>query len=115
MQAAERILIQSCGINMNTWVVGNQPVGHHSITYRDNVGKHVQIPANRFVSTSKPLDREEFGQKVFFMKVRIMAGQANLEGNPYGYTDFKWLTKDELKAELAPEYYHCVRSMIADR
>ena len=33
LQAAERILVQSCGINMNTWLVGNHPVGHYVFTY----------------------------------------------------------------------------------
>ncbi|RSM15662.1 hypothetical protein CEP52_000600 [Fusarium oligoseptatum] len=42
-------------------------------------------------------------------------GSADLEGNPFGYTDFKWLTREELEAELSPEYFKGVRNMMADR
>ena len=40
-----------------------------------------------------------------------MAGQAKIDGNPYGYTDFKWLTKDELKDILKRS--HAIWSDIA--
>lgn len=90
---------RTAGINMNTWIVGRVPVAHR-----------VTRPT---YSADGAL--EQRGEKTFFIKGRIMAGQADLEGNPYGYTDFKWLTREELKEAFDPEYFHSVRNMMADR
>lgn len=98
-QAAKRVLEQAAGVNMNTWVVGRVPVAHlveHPVRKADGV-----------------VDKK--GKKTFFLKGRIMAGQADLKGNPLGYTDFKWLTREELEKELSPEYYKGVRNMMSDR
>ena len=84
---------------MNTWIVGRVPVAHL-------VTQPVLTPSGEI---------QKKGQKTFFLKGRIMAGQADLKGNPFGYTDFKWLTREELEKELAPEYFRGVRNMMADR
>lgn len=55
------------------------------------------------------------GEKTFFLKGRIMAGQANLTGNKLGLRDFNWLTKEELMEKLPFPYYRGVRNMMADR
>lgn len=98
-EAAKRILDQAAGVNMNTWIVGRVPVAH--------LVKQPVLQADGSV--------QEKGEKTFFLKGRIMAGQADLSGNPFGYTDFKWLTREELETELAPEYYRGVRNMMAIR
>ncbi|KAM5359442.1 hypothetical protein ACJZ2D_014462 [Fusarium nematophilum] len=98
-ESAKRVLDQAAGVNMNTWVVGRVPVAH--------VVSQPKLRADGTV--------EKKGQKTFFVKGRIMAGQADLEGNPFGYTDFKWLTREELEQELSPEYFKGVRNMMADR
>lgn len=72
---------------MNTWIVGHAPIGH--------------------------LSGPE--SKTFFMKGRIMAGQANLEGNQYGLEDYKWLTREELQKHVGNKYYSHVKNMLADR
>ncbi|KAF2477376.1 uncharacterized protein BDR25DRAFT_274471 [Lindgomyces ingoldianus] len=100
--AAERILIQSGGINMNTWVVGNIPIGHH---------QH-DIQADLLKSSKNP---NELGFKTFFMKARIMAGQANLLENKLGLADFKWLAKEELEKEVEKKYWQSVKNMLAER
>lgn len=84
---------------MNTWVVGRVPVAH--------VVTQPVVKADGTV--------EKKGQKTFFLKGRIMAGQADLGGNRFGYSDFKWLTREELEKELSPEYFHSVRNMMGDR
>lgn len=94
-QAAERILVQSAGVNMNTWIVGHTPIGHHIRKPRDGENRAVE--------------------KTFFLRGRIMAGQANLEGNAYGLNDFKWLTKQEMAKVLKPKYFSQVRNMLSDR
>ncbi|KAH7162547.1 39S mitochondrial ribosomal protein L46-domain-containing protein [Dactylonectria estremocensis] len=98
-ESAKRTLDEAAGVNMNTWVVGRVPVAHV-------VTKPV-VKADGTV--------EKRGQKTFFLKGRIMAGQADLEGNRFGYSDYKWLTREELKNELSPEYFHGVHNMMADR
>ncbi|MCJ1368923.1 54S ribosomal protein L17 mitochondrial [Loxospora ochrophaea] len=100
--AAERILVQAGGINMNTWVIGNVPVGHFNLNY----------PQAK-VDLEKKL--EQLGEKTFFMKARIMAGQADLKDNPLGLDDFKWLAKDEIQKEVHPQYWNAVRNMLVER
>ncbi|KAM0485902.1 hypothetical protein ACHAPX_000598 [Trichoderma viride] len=98
-EGAKRVLDQAAGVNMNTWLVGRVPVAH--VVQEPVLGNNGEV--------------QKQGQKTFFIKGRIMAGQADLKGNPFGYTDFKWLTREELEKELAPEYFRGVRNMMADR
>lgn len=87
---------------MNTWVVGHAPVGHY---------------ARDFLQPTENFENKvvELGEKIFFMKSRIMAGQARLEGNKLGLTDFKWLTKDEIQKLATPRYWSMVEGMLTDR
>lgn len=98
-QGAERVLEQAAGVNMNTWIVGRVPVAHLVVPAK-------MEPDGTII---------EKGRKTFFLKGRIMAGQADLKGNPLGYTDFEWLTREELEKKLSPEYFHGVKNMLADR
>ncbi|KAH9892932.1 39S mitochondrial ribosomal protein L46-domain-containing protein [Xylariomycetidae sp. FL2044] len=98
-QTAARALESAAGVNMNTWIVGRVPVAHL-----------VTQPV-----FDDELSLKQRGEKVFFLKGRIMAGQANLENNKFGLRDFNWLTKEELKEKLDGEYFHAVRNMMADR
>ncbi|KAF1925633.1 uncharacterized protein M421DRAFT_102969 [Didymella exigua CBS 183.55] len=98
--AAQRILNTSAGANMNTWLVGHVPVGHYTSTY------------------SAPLSRaglHEQGSKTFFLKARIMAGQASLADSKLGLRDFQWLHKEELQRAVEPDYWRQVKNMIAER
>lgn len=101
MQAAERVLVQSGGINMNTWMVGNAPIGHWQYNY--------ESPQK----TSS--GAQELGFKTFFMKARIMAGQADLTKNEFGLKDFKWLVKEEVQKSVSWQYWRAVRNMLTDR
>lgn len=85
---------------MNTWLVGNNPIGHHQLEYKEP----------RTVGSLT-----EQGYKTFFLKVRIMAGQINLKDNQLGLQDFKWLAKEELKKEVDFNYWHAVKNMLAER
>jgi large subunit ribosomal protein L46 len=100
-QAAERILVQAGGLNMNTWIVGNSPVGFH------------QFNNPKKVTNDKGIT--ELGEKTFFMKGRIMAGQANLEKNSLGLKDFKWLAKEEIEKTVLDRYWAAVRNMLPER
>lgn len=78
---------------MNTWIVGNVPIGHF-----------VKKPSS---------DRK--GLKTFFMKGRIMAGQADLTKNLMGFEDYRWLTKEETRRIVNGTYWGWVKNMLADR
>lgn len=101
-QAAERVLVQAGGPNMNTWVIGNQPIGHHEYNFPQLV-------------RTKESGAEEVGEKVFFMKARIMAGQADLGLNQHGLKDFRWLASEEIKELVTPAYWTSVRRMLPQR
>ncbi|KAI5926360.1 39S mitochondrial ribosomal protein L46-domain-containing protein [Camillea tinctor] len=98
-ETAARVLEDAAGVNMNTWMVGRVPVAHLVIK-------------PKFDEKSALIQR---GEKIFFLKGRIMAGQADLKNNRMGLEDFNWLTKEELKEKLDEEYFHAVRNMMADR
>ncbi|MCJ1447866.1 MAG: 39S ribosomal protein L46, mitochondrial [Stictis urceolatum] len=97
-QAAERLMVQAGGVNMNTWLVGNAPVGHYVHRYEEAVTDEEKI--------------ERLGEKTFYMKARILAGKPDLNGNALGLKDYKWLCKEELEKELSPDYYRAVRNML---
>jgi large subunit ribosomal protein L46 len=84
---------------MNTWIVGHVPVGHH-------IAKPRYLPDS---TLEKP------GEKTFFMKARILAGQADLKDNLFGLSEFKWLTKEEVAKHVASRYFSWVKNMMADR
>ncbi|KAI9641512.1 hypothetical protein NHQ30_010321 [Ciborinia camelliae] len=93
--AAERILTQTAGPNMNTWIVGHVPIG--SLT----------------IERSAKFAREP--EKVFFMKGRIMAGQVNLQGNEHRARDFVWLTKGEIEGLVSKRFWSQVGGMLGGR
>lgn len=78
---------------MNTWIVGHVPVGHTVIEHR----------------------LEQQGEKTFFLRGRIMAGQVQLQGNVMGLNDFKWLTKQEVEKAVTSRYFSQVRNMMSER
>jgi large subunit ribosomal protein L46 len=86
---------------MNTWIVGNAPVGHRTVKAR----YHLEAPTVLY----KP------GEKIFFMKGRIMAGQVNLKGNKFGLKDWKWLTREELESCVPEGYWSSIKGMLASR
>ncbi|KAI8981114.1 39S mitochondrial ribosomal protein L46-domain-containing protein [Pilobolus umbonatus] len=84
-EAAERTLRDRCGVDMDTWFVGRQPIGF----YKDM----------NAVS------------KVFFMKARIFAGQVKPSKE---ISDFAWLTKEELPNYLSGDYYKAIKDSLSD-
>ncbi|KAJ9614114.1 hypothetical protein H2200_002250 [Cladophialophora chaetospira] len=106
-EAAQRILFSSLGPNMNTFFVGNHPVGHYIARFSSPQAPpstpqmynplHSPPPAESKQATtdladsdaSTPLKQDLAatqalidGEKTFFMKARIMAGQADLPSSP---------------------------------
>ncbi|KAI1082399.1 39S mitochondrial ribosomal protein L46-domain-containing protein [Whalleya microplaca] len=98
-QTAARVLEAAAGVNMNTWIVGRVPVAHL-----------VKQP-----EFNEDTSLKQRGEKIFFLKGRIMAGQADLKDNKLGLRDFNWLTREELEAKLDEDYFHGVRKMMAHR
>lgn len=104
IQSAERALFESAGPNMNTWMVGYHPIGHHIYTLRNPKKRSQAIEAQQMV-----------GDKTFFLKGRILAGQADLKENLRDVQDFKWLSKEEVREHVQPKYWGSVKNMLADR
>ncbi|KAI0104199.1 39S mitochondrial ribosomal protein L46-domain-containing protein [Nemania sp. FL0031] len=98
-ETAVRALEMAAGVNMNTWMVGRVPVAHF-----------VKQP-----EFNEDTSLRQRGEKTFFHKGRIMAGQADLKDNKMGLKDFNWLTKEELKTKLDRDYLYAIRNMMADR
>lgn len=86
---------------MNTFMVGYHPASFH----RDN-WQEPQTDENGVTLS---------GEKTFFIKGRIMAGQADLSANAQNLMDFKWLTREELSEHLPTEYYAHVKNSLAER
>ena len=55
------------------------------------------------------------GEKIFFMKARILAGQADLKDNQFGLEDFQWLAKEEIQKVFDPRNWNAVRSILPER
>ncbi|KAG0342489.1 54S ribosomal protein L17 mitochondrial [Podila horticola] len=97
-EAAGRELQEECGSNMDLWFVGRVPIGHYNY----------KLPnAIKTDSTSAPT-----GAKVFFMKAHIFSGQVKVDNKEI--VDFAWVTKQEMKDYVAPEYYEAVKDMLSD-
>lgn len=93
-QAAQRDLHVECGSNMDTWIVGRNPVGFYK-----------PLPAN----SSDELGAEKI---IFFFKAHIMAGQAKPDTK--SVQDFAWLTKQEIKIRVRPEYWDGIKDILSD-
>lgn len=113
-QTAKRMLAESAGVNMNTWIVGRVPIAHHIAEFGDETADETAPAAKEAdADATTASDKSRYdGEKIFFLKGRIMAGQVDLTGNKYGYTDFKWVNKDELRQTLPYEYWRSVRNMV---
>lgn len=98
---------------MNTWLVGHAPIGHYTTIPRLHDSTD---PENTNPNPSKKSTKVvKSGEKTFFMKGRIMAGQADLKGNLYGMEDYAWLTKAEVEGKVGRKYWSWVKNMLADR
>lgn len=109
-KAAQRVLGSSCGINLNSWFVANHPVGHHVEQPRsDNSSKTTEDKQG--AEEESAVD----STKIFFMKARVFAGQADIRNNSYELEDFKWLSKDEVEKHVTPEYWQSVKNMLVQQ
>lgn len=79
--------------------------------------------AKRLSGGSSPQDEVESEQegksesdldKTFFMKARIMAGQADTSSAAEA-EDFKWLAKDEIQKLFHPAYWSRVKNMLVEQ
>jgi len=90
---------------MHTWFVGNHPVGHYISTR----SVERDAPSNGDAQSDQPVSIAS--EKTFFMKARIMAGQAEVKaGNEL--EDFKWLAKEEIQRLVHPDYWARIKNML---
>lgn len=93
---------------MNTWFVGNIPIGHYCYTSPEPI----RPTKEEGVGVGVGGEGGYSGKKVFFMKARIMAGQANLKNNKHQLQDFQWLTKEEVEQAVAGGYWRAVKHLL---
>ena len=103
---------------MNTWFVANHPVGH-SIFHRNPQNMSTNNQNQSLTSTTSDKEDElpdlDLSQKTFFIKSRILAGQADINSNTMDILDYQWLSKDEIEKLVAPRYWKQVKNMLAER
>lgn len=92
--SSSRVLTSLAGRNMKTWQVGKIPVGHLQYPYQDRHGHP--------------------GNKVFFMKSRIFAGQCQLSRDA-GVVEYGWFTSDEVNEKVDERYWKQVKAMLASQ
>lgn len=120
---------------MNTFFVGNHPVGHYVHKFSSpktpeppaSVEPKPQGPKEKMTEASKATTKTPRkqdlaaandttlvdGEKIFFMKARILAGQADLSlAQNKNIEDFKWVSKEEVEKLVAPEYWLRVKNML---
>jgi large subunit ribosomal protein L46 len=95
---------------MNAWFVGYHPVGHFIYNIK-NTARITQSDSSSNPSNQDPLA----GEKTFFMKSRILKGQADPVRNEMHVEDFKWLSKEEIRKEVSPQYWASVRNMLVEQ
>ena len=114
-----RVLASTCGVNMNTWFVGNHPVGHLVIENK-GVKSSKKGKSAKSSTSEKEIEPKEDApsrsnfDKTFFMKARIMAGQADVS-NASGTEDFKWLAKDEIQRVFDSAYWSRVKNILVEQ
>lgn len=91
-QAAERVLSESCGDNMQTKFLGNAPCGFYKYKYPKSARKTAAV-----------------GMKIFFFKAQLLNGNVSKTICP----DFQWLAQDELGI-LHEDYVQSVRMFLVD-
>jgi large subunit ribosomal protein L46 len=88
---------------MNTWMIGNHPIGHAKMPYSEELVK---------VNEAGHMEK---GDMIFFMKGRIMAGQADITQNVLGVKDFSWLAREEMQPLVGPECWKAIERMLPER
>ena len=119
-EAAQRALDETCGQNLNTWFVGSHPVGHSVWKYRLGTTANEKLNETDTTSETSPETQvqtahdaaEYVGDKTFFMKARVFAGQANVTDANGSYEDFKWLSKEEIKKHCKASYWSSIKDML---
>lgn len=83
-QAAERVLIETCGTNLQTKFLGNAPVGFYKYRYPKSANC-----------------RQCIGMKIFFFKAQLLSGNVSKEV----CSNFQWLSQQELASNILQEDY----------
>ncbi|KIV92273.1 hypothetical protein PV10_06728 [Exophiala mesophila] len=116
-EAAQRVLFASCGVNMNTFFVGNHPVGHYNQdstrAIKAKASSSQDSPSKTNALSKQDVEADTSGEKTFFMKARIMAGQADLAiAENKDFDDFKWVSKEEVEKLVDPDYWRRIKNML---
>lgn len=107
------MLDESCGVNMNTWQVARHPVGFYNFEATPPEAAKEAAMEKQVPSVHDTADAA--GEKTFFIKTRIFAGQADVAQENPAWEDFAWLSKDEIEHKVHPRYWARVKNMLAEQ
>lgn len=98
---------------MNTWQVARHPVGFYDFQYAaveapNDDTKDKQVASVHDVSKTA-------GEKTFFIKTRIFAGQADVAQENAAWEDFAWLSKEEIRQRVHERYWSRIKNMLAEQ
>lgn len=99
---------------MNTWQVARHPVGHYNVDYATLEASREGREASQQVQPVQE-SAKEVGEKTFFIKTRIFAGQANLAQGVQAWDDYAWLASDEIEGKVHPRYWARIKNMLAEQ
>ena len=102
---------------MNTWLVWRFPVGNSVFDFgnwNQDTTEPKQEQAQKQIRSVHDT-AELVGEKTFFMKARIFAGQADVNNANGQYEDFKWLAKEEIENKVHPKYWSRVKDMLVEQ
>lgn len=87
---------------MNIWFIGRHPIAYEEWN-----------PVYEGEEGNKTLARR--GLNVFYLRAKIMAGQADLTNNEYSADAFKWLTREEVQEHVHPNTFESVEKTMPER
>lgn len=107
------MLDETCGVNMNTWQVARHPVGFYNFDFAEHEAMR-EGGQEKQVATVHDAAKV-VGEKTFFIKTRIFAGQADVGQEKATWQDFAWLAKEEIEKRVHPRYWSRIKNMLAEK
>lgn len=106
---AEQALLEQCGSDMDTWIVGRHPISVQEISAPSSDPQKVRCAA---LKLSAFVELKFLFTQIFFFKGHIFSGQAHPDGRTV--QDFAWLTKDEVRERVTESYFSDVKDLLSD-
>ena len=94
---------------MDTWIVSRNPVGVLKQSLSDTTLPEAEVRPLVIVLQQNLIPPQKI---TFFFKAHILAGQAR--PNEKLFSDFAWLTKQEIEARVDSKYWEGIKDILSD-